>query len=77
MAVLLGLSAIDTSVLAHRSQPFFWSPLRVAGTSALGIVPQPDSDVGLHDSDIAGPSMVHLLMTGVGCCGGGIRVMVM
>ena len=77
MAVLLGLSAIDTSVLARRSRPFFRSPLWAAGTSALGIVRQPDSDAGLCDSDIAGPSTVRLLMTGVGCCGGGIRVMVM
>ena len=77
MAVLLGLSAINTSVLAHHSQPFFWSPLQAAGTSALGIVWQPDSNAGLHDSDIAGPSIVHLLVTGVGCCGSGIRVMVM
>ena len=77
MAVLLGLSAIDTLVLACRSWPFFQSPLRAAGTSTLGIVWRPDSDAGLHDGDIAGPSMVCLLMTGVGCCGSGIRVMVM
>ena len=77
MVVLLGLSAIDTLVLACRSQPFFWSPLRAAGTSALGIVRQPDSDAGLHDGDIAGPSTVCLLVTGAGCCGSGIRVMVM
>ena len=77
MAVLLGLSAIDTLVLTRRSRPFFQSPLRVAGTSTLGIVRRPDSDAGLRDGDIAGPSTVRLLVTGAGCCGGGIRVMVM
>ena len=77
MVVLLGLSAIDTSVLAHHSQPFFRSPLQAAGTSALGIVRWPNSNAGLHDSDIAGPSTVCLLVTGAGCCGSGIRVMVM
>ena len=77
MAVLLGLIAIDTLVLACRSQPFFRAPLRVAGTSALGIVRQPDSDAGLRCGDIAGPFMVHLLVISAGCCGGGIREVVM
>ena len=75
--MLLGLIAIDTSVLAHRSRPFFRAPLWVAGTSALGIVRQPDSDAGLRGSDIAGPFTVCLLVIGVGCCGSGIREMVM
>jgi len=77
MAVLLGLIAIDTSVLARRSRPFFRAPLRAAGTSALGIVWQPDSNAGLRGGDIAGPFTVRLLMISVGCCGGGIREVVM
>ena len=77
MAVLLGLIAIDTLVLACRSQPFFRAPLWVAGTSALGIVRRPDSDVGLRGGDIAGPFTVRLLVIGAGCCGSGIREVVM
>ena len=65
-----------TLALACRSQPFFQAPLRVAGTF-LSKVWQPGSDARLCGSDIAGLDVVHLLMIGVSCCGGGIRVVVM
>jgi len=77
MAVLLGLIAINTLVLACRSRLFFRAPLQAAGTSALGIVWRPDSDAGLHGGDIAGPFTVHLLVISTGCCGSGIREVVM
>ena len=65
-----------TSALAHRSWPFFQAPLQVAGTF-LSKVRRPDSDAGLRDGDVAGLDAVRLLMIDAGCCGGGIRVVVM